>query len=284
MGSARLSGLRGRMKRVTKANPCAICNRPDWCGVTDDGAIAICMREESIRPTRNGGWLHRLTDATPRHTRTARVAVRGAGPDMSKLAAQYEQRATDAMVADFAASLAVSTETLRRLQAGWTGRAWAFPMRREAGGSVVGIRLRFPDGRKLSVNGGREGLFVPSDLPDYWGLVICEGPTDTAALLTLGFAAIGRPNCSGAVPLLTQFCRGRTVRIMADADRPGRDGAHTLAVALRLVCPNVRVCLPPEGIKDARAWVQACATADDVRAVIARAEPYSIQITRAGGA
>ena len=272
------------MKRVTRENPCAICGRPDWCGCSDDGCVAVCMREQSSRPTKNGGWLHRLKDDTTRHTRTARVVVRGAGPNMSKLAAEYSARATDTMVADFARGLGVSVEALRRLGVGWTGNAWSFPMRREVGGPVFGIRLRCTDGKKLSVRGGKEGLFIPSDLPVDRGLIVCEGPTDCATLLTLGFAAIGRPSCSGAVRLLTDFCRGRDVCVFADDDKQGRVGAAMLALALHLVCPSVRVCTPPGGIGDARAWVQSGATADDVRAVIARAERYQIKVRADGTA
>lgn len=51
-----------RLIRVSRRSPCPICEHPDWCGVSPDGAIAICMRiqQGSIKITRNGGYIHQL--------------------------------------------------------------------------------------------------------------------------------------------------------------------------------------------------------------------------------
>ena len=108
-------------------------------------------------------------------------------------------------------ALGVSVESLRRLGVGWSAkhRAWAFPMS-NAAGDVLGIRLRLPGGKKLSVKGGKEGLVHsrrgPLRLPSgRLLLLIAEGPTDTAALLDLGFSAVGRPSCTGGVKLLVEL-------------------------------------------------------------------------------
>ncbi len=174
-------------------------------------------------------------------------------------------------LARFAAELSVSVEALQRLRIGWDGEAWTFPMA-DAAGVVTGIRRRLLNGRKLSVKGGREGLFVPVELPTSDLLLITEGPTDCAALLTLGFASVGRPSCRGGVPLVCDVARGRDAVIVADCDEPGRLGAETLAVALALACPSARVIRPPAGIGDARAWVQAGGTHADVQRTINAAE------------
>jgi len=50
---------------VTRQAPCAICEKPDWCVVSPDGAIAGCMRQQGdkyFKTTPNGMHLHRLTD------------------------------------------------------------------------------------------------------------------------------------------------------------------------------------------------------------------------------
>lgn len=39
-----------------------MCKRSDWCSVSSDGAVVICMRIRSDKQTRNGGWLHRLEE------------------------------------------------------------------------------------------------------------------------------------------------------------------------------------------------------------------------------
>jgi DNA primase len=136
----------------------------------------------------------------------------------------------------------------------------------------------------LSVKGGHEGLFVPSELPAGGLLLVTEGPTDCAAMLTLGFPAGGRPSCRGGVEPVCGLARGRPVVIVADADEPGRLGADALAIVLARLCPAVRVIRPPDGVKDARAWLQRGATARDVRAAIEAANPIRFGIkTRAAG-
>jgi len=42
--------------RVSKASPCPQCGKPDWCSVGDYGVV--CMRVQSGRPAKNGGWFH----------------------------------------------------------------------------------------------------------------------------------------------------------------------------------------------------------------------------------
>jgi DNA primase len=150
-----------------------------------------------------------------------------------------------------------------------------------AAGHVVEIRLRFPDGRKLAVTGGREGLFIPDGL-DYSGpLILAEGPTDCAALLDLGFPALGRPSCSGSVRHCVELVRAHwplDVVVIADGDPPGQRGAEVLASMLLAYAQTVRVIRPPDEIKDARAWKQAGATAADIRTLIAGAPSRRLSI------
>ena len=48
--------------RVTKLNPCPICDKPDWCEISADGKVAICARVQSDKKAGNAGWLHNLTE------------------------------------------------------------------------------------------------------------------------------------------------------------------------------------------------------------------------------
>src|SRR5262245_21314884 len=52
----------GRPVRVTRAHPCPICKKGDWCLVGDQ--FVLCMRVESSRPKHLAGgeigWLHPL--------------------------------------------------------------------------------------------------------------------------------------------------------------------------------------------------------------------------------
>ena len=257
-------------RRVSKRQPCPVCSKPDWCTVTADGSAVCCMRVASEKPLRNDGWLHRLTSDDWHRPRVRRIELpaweRSPVRDFGELSAQYEAAAGDSTVAWLAAQLGVSAESLRRLHIGHDGRAYTFPMRMPDG-SVCGIRLRYPNGRKLSVKGGRDGLFLPdpaTDETEPGPLFIAEGPTDCAALLDLGFVTIGRPSCSGGTAYVVQLARNRNVIIVGDADGPGKRGAIQLARELRPSCPSVQIIIPPPGIKDARAWLQAGATPRDI--------------------
>ena len=130
----------------------------------------------------------------------------------------------------------------------------SFPMRNPQG-EITGLRYRhLATGRKWSEKGSRDGLFMPREPERTEHLVITEGPTDTAAALSLGLNAVGRSSCLSGVPLIRDLVHARQIRrvtIVADHDRPGMDGAHRLAAALPVLS---RILVPPEGIKDMRDW------------------------------
>ena len=277
-------------QRVSRERPCPICTKSHWCLISSDGTAAICPRTPSDRRAGDAGWLHRLVvDSTT--TASYRARVRRAVLDFSaqrqravdvnlNLAERWSASVKPDALERFADSLGVTSRSLKRLRVGWSAehRAWTFPMV-DASQRVVGIRLRGTDGRKWSVTGGREGLFVPIDLNvNAEPLLICEGPTDTAALLDLGFQAIGRPSCTGGVRHICQMAHGRHVVIVADGDPPGRRGAESLGCVLRAYCRSVRIIVPPDGIKDMRDWKRAGATGRDVDAAIERAEPRTLSI------
>src|SRR5437667_7355916 len=48
-------------QRVTRATPCPICKKPDYCCIGTKWIL--CMRSESSRPCKSGGWFHELTSA-----------------------------------------------------------------------------------------------------------------------------------------------------------------------------------------------------------------------------
>jgi DNA primase len=146
---------------------------------------------------------------------------------------------------------------------------------KDAAGKVRGIRLRLPSGKKFSVTGGKEGLFLPDNLSEMLSggepLLITEGPTDCAALLDFRFAAIGRPSCTGGVALIVDLVRQRASKetiIVADGDAPGQRGAETLASILVAYARSVRVVTPAAGTKDVRDWKERGATRADVQALI----------------
>jgi phage/plasmid primase-like uncharacterized protein len=172
-----------------------------------------------------------------------------------------------ARVDALAAALGVSTGALDALGAAWAvaHNAWAFPMLTPAG-DVVGIRLRAEDGKKRAVTGSRQGLFLPVIEYAEKQLYICEGPTDTAAALTVGLDAIGRPSCRGMEAEVVAFARRRRygeVVVVSDNDGPGVAGAMALAAVLPM---THRVWIPPA--KDIREMVAAGASLQEIESSV----------------
>jgi hypothetical protein len=80
----------GNWQRVSRARPCPICKKPDWCLLAADGSKAICMRIEPgsyrTKKDRQGKHLyfHQLAEAraaAPLRPRPPGQQPRGAGSD-----------------------------------------------------------------------------------------------------------------------------------------------------------------------------------------------------------
>lgn len=69
--------LNSPIKRVTRKNKCQICGKPDWCGFTDDGKLAFCMRESagSFKQAGNGAYIHNLSLDVPWTTRPTQTTT-----------------------------------------------------------------------------------------------------------------------------------------------------------------------------------------------------------------
>jgi len=270
------------MHRVTRAKPCPVCGKPDWCLVAADGSAAICQRVQdgSVKKCGDAGYLHILEDRHNRHNGHKQSAKRrhiwtvahgqeSPSLNFEQMAVAYQSELAPKRLRALARSLGVSTGSLQRLKVGWDGSAYTFPMS-DGSGRVIGVRRRFPSGRKASVTGSKTGLFVPVDLAASGPLLICEGPTDTAAALDLGFAALGRPNCNSLIEMTVRAVRGRDeIVVVADNDSAGRTGAEKLARTLALHCPCVKIVVPPDGVKDLRQWFNAGLTSETLREIIA---------------
>jgi len=289
--------------RVSMHHPCPVCRHADWCLLDrehpEDPRTVLCSRVESRHRWGDAGWLHRLRDdgfavqprrtAAPRrghHTRfiTNRPPRRA---DLSEIACIAVAN-TVGHLDRLASTLGVSVSSLLRLGVGRGRAAWSFPMH-DATGEIVGIRLRADNGRRFSVRGGREGLFLPAGIPDNISdrepLFLPEGPTDTAALLDLGLVAIGRPNNRNGREHLRELLRRRrpaSVIIFADNDSPGISGATDIAKYLLPHALHVAVLRPPDSYGDARDWVRGGATRRDVLEAAspasALASTYSLEV------
>jgi len=244
------------MIRGNKANPCPVCQKPDWCMYSEDAAICARVSEGSTKKCGDAGWLHVLKDGSKSFEKAVRRYVPKSVRDFSVESDRFKAAITAEQIEKLSKSLGVSSESLKRLDVGFDGEAFTFPMRDE-NLKVIGIRRRFDDGRKFAAAGSTNGLFIPEGLASDKPLVICEGPTDTAAGLDMGFEAIGRPNCNSRIKMTVEFARGRKkIVIVADNDAVGCAGAKNLAAELVKCCRQVKIICPPMGIKDLREWKQ----------------------------
>ncbi len=284
-----------KMLRVNASSPCPVCGHTDWCLVAADGSAAICPRTKdgAIKKCGEAGYLHILEDrhdghdrhrngARWRHTLTIAHGQDGRTQDFGQLSGHYQSQLTSEKLHVLAHSLGLSAGSLQRLRVGWDGTAYTFPMS-DAVGRIIGIRRRFPSGGKASVKGSKTGLFIPMDLTRSDPLLLCEGPTDAAAALDLGFDAIGRPNCNSVVKMTVKAAKNRTeIIVAADNDRAGRTGAEKLAGALALCCPYVKIIVPPNGIKDLRQWFNAGLTSEALRGTIADTPTIGVKVSFSG--
>ncbi len=244
-------------ERVSRANPCPICNKPDWCLVSKDGSTAICPRVESDKRAGDAGWIHVINPLLQPKAVSAPVVV--AEPldiDWQRGVDQCVAAMEGYMYDHLVSSTGLRKQGLVDMQVGWSAKksAYTFPMR-ASDGVVIGIRLRTPDGNKFAVKGSRAGLFYVGDPPSHGNVYVAEGPTDTLALHQIGLPAVGRPSCNGGGIFLSKMlCWKHDVVIVADNDKPGKQGAKSIACLLKPKVARVRIMYPSKG-SDVKDWV-----------------------------
>ena len=271
------------MLRVKRDNPCPVCGRPDWCLIAEDGTAAICSRisEGAVKNLPGAGYLHKLTDDIRKTKYVPKRQPPAPNVNWENLAAVYHYRFTDPALTS--KMYGVSMASLDDLLIGWDThkQAHTFPMK-DGTGNIIGIRLRTLTGKKFSVPGSKNGLFWPTSVKaDSTELFfIGEGATDTAALLDMGFPAIGRASCGTGYKYIKTMIEhhNRQVVIVADKDTakytpegkvfyPGYDGGLRLARSIKPFVRSVRMIKPPLK-KDIRQWYQDGCTRAAVLALV----------------
>lgn len=169
--------------------------------------------------------------------------------------------------------LQLPQDSLRAFRMGWSQLkgAYTFPMH-DANGKVIGVRLRYPNGRKLSVKGSRSGLFLHDADCSHGLLLVAEGPTDAAALHSLGYNVVGRPSCNGGTKYLYDFVNWRhQVVLIPDKDKPGIDGAESVVKTLKVKTKQIKIVEPRGSCKDAKEWVLGGLTRGQLNILIEQA-------------
>jgi hypothetical protein len=276
--------IRSEWVPASVVSPCPVCGKPDNCKVSRSGEVAWCGRVSagSIRENGGGQYLHVLSEGPQRsgYVHPSHLVPPVVPFDQSLL----ERASKEPKLAELATILGVSVVALQDLGVGhlYSGAwCWSFP-ERAAAGDVIGVNRRYLDGKKKSM--GRRGLTYADGWDRGGPILLPEGGSDAAALLTMGLSVIGRPSNLGGVDMLAELLAAvphdRLIVVVAEDDRlktgeprklpsdhpedcpgcgqcwPGRYGAERTAAGLseRLGRP---VCwsLPPGGAKDAREWL-----------------------------
>ena len=241
---------------ATRAKPCPVCNKPTsnregycvidwvrgrvWCGHARDSFQGRFFNVSA------GEW-----SPPPETVRTVRN-----DPEVNWEALQLDLATamTPQLRRKHAKSIGVSENALIRLRAGFhESGAVSFPMR-WADGKIGGIRLRAEDGFKFAVRGSKNLLFIPDNFSRSGRVVICEGPTDTAAGIDVGLNIVGRASAMTCREELFKICQqASNVIIVRDADEVGLRGAEQVAADLHKAHIPVKI-IRPLGHKDLRAW------------------------------
>lgn len=311
---------------VSRSEPCVVCGKKSWCKRSPNGKWSLCRRVESDKPGMGDGWLHSLNG----ERRLPVIQIKEEAEPVidwtvfaTRLRSNRDHELTNKQVISInaeeerqrlAAKIGVKVESLQALWVGygieegvskygkpWKQEYWSFPERNHQG-RVTGIVRRIdksgtglPD-KKLSMKGGRSGVYYePLWFTRSGPVYIAEGGSDTAALISMGASAIGRPSCSSAkclVDLLGKY--KKPIRVLAERDEhpenrgqikscpldcegcshcwPGKKGAEVVAGRLVAALPKhkIEVWFPPHGFKDVREFYQhnPTATSTDWQAAI----------------
>ena len=244
------------MIRVSKDNPCRVCGHQDWCMISDDGTFAICPRTPSDRVVGEAGYYHKLDTKieTKNMKQSRKILVNMHWDNLHdsyiKKLLPFDGHESLCEILD------VSHSTLEIYGCGWDGECYTIPLRNEYN-NIIGIQRRFLDGKKRMITGSRAGLFLPQGINcarnQY--VYICEGFSDTATCMELGFFAIGRMSATTGTMTLARLLKGRNVVIVGDNDKAGIDAANKLFSKLKHHSCNA--CVITAGIgKDLREWVK----------------------------
>ena len=268
--------MNGRWMRVSKRKPCPVCGHADWCCWLSTGEVFWCMRTsagsvpgfERGKTHPNGGTSWRPTIEPPARLAMERdeaevVRAKSAIP-WSVIQCDCYREMTEDALEEAATSLRIPVSALQAFDIGWSAhwKAWTFPMRHPVSKRIVGIRTRTPCGRKFALAGSRQGYFMCTYSRPQQRVFLVEGPTDAAAVHSLGLEVIGRASCLHLSHALREELAGRTVLVVADNDEAGRRGASRAAEYLDR--SRVTVIAPPAQFKDMRAWISAGANRQDV--------------------
>lgn len=238
--------------RVSRAEPCPICKRPDYCTRTTDGTAVKCMRVESeiLDKGKLGGWIHKMADPLPPQPPAKKVEKK---PDWTaECRKMFEHDKAHQKRCEVADMLKVSVESLEALKVGigwdeWNGREFSSWPSRDNDGRCIGFVRRYADGSKRTNQGGTTGVFyVPTWYTHPGPVFIVEGGSDVAACESANLNAIGRAsNTYGAhwiKRMVRQCCPQKLIVVVGERDEnPSKRGT---VPSCTINCRGCAFCWP----------------------------------------
>lgn len=268
----------GRWMRCSRKHPCPVCGKADWCCWLNTGEVFWCMRVSEgdvagfrrgrTHPTAGGTSWYPTLEPPVTHVIEPPTPNPVGKIKWDEIQAECRTCLTDESLAKATRLLGVGIDTLDAMGIGWSRhwRAWTFPMRHAVTEKITGIRTRTPDGRKFALSGSKQGYFIAKRAKRDRLAWIVEGPTDAAAMLSVGFEVIGRASCLHQSNDLRERLRGRRAVVLADNDEVGLAGANKLAAYLEGFAA-AWVIAPPSEVKDAREWISRGAKRSEIESI-----------------
>lgn len=238
--------------RVSRAEPCPICKRPDYCTRTTDGTAVKCMRVESELPDKGklGGWIHKMADPLPPQPPAKKIEKK---PDWTvECRKMFEHEKAHDKRCEVADLLKVSVESLESLRVGigwdeWNNREYSSWPSRDNDGRCIGFVRRYSDGTKRTNQGGTTGIFYTPNWYTHPGPVfVVEGGSDVAACESNNLNAIGRAsNAYGAHwirKMVRQCCPAKLIVVVGERDEnPSKRGTVSCCP---VTCRGCAFCWP----------------------------------------
>jgi hypothetical protein len=237
--------------RVSRSEPCPVCDRPDYCTRTTDGLAVKCMRVESNQPAKKGpGWIHHMTDPLPPRPPAKKIEKKADWTAECKKMFEHD-KAHDKRceVADL---LKVSVESLEALRVGigwdeWNSREFSAWPSRDSDGRCIGYVRRYSDGTKRTNQGGTTGVFyVPTWYTHPGPVFVVEGGSDVAACESHNLNCIGRAsNTYGGhwiKKMIRQCCPEKLIVVVGERDQ-NLDRRGTVA-SCTTNCAGCAFCWP----------------------------------------
>ena len=224
-----------------------------------------------IKPAKQEGHVFHFVDPM---SAVRPVELKTSKPVAKKTPEQWQQIAEShrchlaGEIEQLADSLGVSVDSLHRIHTGFDSQRnqYTFP-ERNGRGEIVGIATRRHDNSKRTIPGSTRAVTVPDDWSQFDGpILLVEGASDTAAAITLGIAALGRPGARSGIDhlagLLSDIPHDRPIIVIGERDQkpdgkwPGREGMIATGEQLteRLRRPILQ-WMPPESVKDIRSYL-----------------------------